>query len=654
MSADRPRRRQLGELLVEQGVLTDAQLQLALAEQKASGAPLGEILVRLGLTIGPTIGNALAEQHGGPLRTEYGLALGPAQGVGIPPETLQFNGAMASGGANMDRPRVTGEPREQDASIASLSAALDERTQELERVRIELAARDQHGMELATARADLEALQLELTQIRASHAQEFETALEQQTAERARAQLELVQRNELVDTLRQELEQVRGKQDEAVDSEQALRELRLALQQQEAELAIVKAERARVQLELVQRNELVDTLRQELEQVRGKQDEAVDSEQALRELRLALQQQEAELAIVKAERARVQLELVQRNELVDTLRQELEQVRGKQDEAVDSEQALRELRLALQQQEAELAIVKAERARVQLELVQRNELVDTLRQELEQVRGERDQTAERNLKLQLARQRAEAELATVKAEPARANQESERRANDPRTAGGVSLAKEGREVESTQAPGPQVARAGPAKEFDRRLELPQSETQNDANIGHHSLRDLELSMKQHKAELEAIATELNRAIDERAQYANRAHDLEEQLERALTQNDEVVAADNAQHDLVAVASARALRRYGPPLRIGSAQEVGSGDEGGHTRPLGAEPHIDASQVNRARVVAAPVWQIALFILLVTLALYVLLPISGSLAAAVVVLLGVIAVSCRRFVGRPRQ
>ena len=80
MSADPAHRRQLGELLVEKGVVTDAQLQVALAEQEASGAPLGEILVRLGFTRGSTIGNALAEQHGGPLRTEYGLALGPTQG----------------------------------------------------------------------------------------------------------------------------------------------------------------------------------------------------------------------------------------------------------------------------------------------------------------------------------------------------------------------------------------------------------------------------------------------------------------------------------------------------------------------------------------------------------------------------------------------
>jgi hypothetical protein len=159
-------------------------------------------------------------------------------------------------------------------------------------------------------------------------------------------------------------------------------------------------------------------------------------------------------------------------------------------------------------------------------------------------------------------------------------------------------------------------------------------------------------MKHHKAELEAAAG-LSRALDERAEYANRADDLEEQLERALTQNDEIAATEHAQHDLVTAARALAQRRYGPPLRTPSAHEAGHGQEGGHETALGAEPRIDATEVKQSRVVAIPVWQLALFIVLVSFALYVLLPISGSLAAAVIVLLGVTAVSHRRLRGRPR-
>ncbi len=104
---------------MHKGVLTDAQLEIALAEQRQNGAPLGEILVRLGFSNGPTIANALAEQHGGPLRTEYGLSMGPAtpRPTAVP--------------AGMSTP-------EQDTAIMRLRSALDEKTAELDRVQAEL------------------------------------------------------------------------------------------------------------------------------------------------------------------------------------------------------------------------------------------------------------------------------------------------------------------------------------------------------------------------------------------------------------------------------------------------------------------------------------------------------------------------------------
>jgi hypothetical protein len=118
MSAE-PARLQLGELLMRKGVLTDAQLEIALAEQRQSGAPLGEILVRLGFSKAPTIANALAEQHGGPLRTEYGLSMGPTPSGPVPIH---------------ERP----DTREQDTAIRHLRAALDEKTKELALVYAEL------------------------------------------------------------------------------------------------------------------------------------------------------------------------------------------------------------------------------------------------------------------------------------------------------------------------------------------------------------------------------------------------------------------------------------------------------------------------------------------------------------------------------------
>ena len=57
-------RRMLGERLVERGVLTERQLELAVREQKRTGAMLGEILTQLGLLTAQTLSAGLAEQGG--------------------------------------------------------------------------------------------------------------------------------------------------------------------------------------------------------------------------------------------------------------------------------------------------------------------------------------------------------------------------------------------------------------------------------------------------------------------------------------------------------------------------------------------------------------------------------------------------------------
>ena len=118
---------------MHKGVLTDEQLQIALDEQRRSGAPLGEILVRLGFSKGPTIANALADQHGGPLRTEYGMAIGPTPTgpVAVP---------------------TTVDTRAEDTAIMRLRQALDEKTAELARVYAELVqVREELNAQRATA-----------------------------------------------------------------------------------------------------------------------------------------------------------------------------------------------------------------------------------------------------------------------------------------------------------------------------------------------------------------------------------------------------------------------------------------------------------------------------------------------------------------------
>jgi hypothetical protein len=71
--------RPLGALLVERGLLTAAELDRALAEQRRSGRLLGQVLVRRGYVSGPSLVRVLAEQHG--------VGLGPTAAPKRPPST---------------------------------------------------------------------------------------------------------------------------------------------------------------------------------------------------------------------------------------------------------------------------------------------------------------------------------------------------------------------------------------------------------------------------------------------------------------------------------------------------------------------------------------------------------------------------------------
>src|SRR4051795_7847583 len=58
------KRVRIGEVLVEEGILTEQQLQRALAEQKATGRLLGEMLVEQGVIEPQVLVNALARRLG--------------------------------------------------------------------------------------------------------------------------------------------------------------------------------------------------------------------------------------------------------------------------------------------------------------------------------------------------------------------------------------------------------------------------------------------------------------------------------------------------------------------------------------------------------------------------------------------------------------
>jgi uncharacterized coiled-coil protein SlyX len=68
--------RPLGRLLVEQGLISEDELECSLAEQASTGRPLGETLVELGFVSGPALSRALAAQYGLELITEAGFGTG--------------------------------------------------------------------------------------------------------------------------------------------------------------------------------------------------------------------------------------------------------------------------------------------------------------------------------------------------------------------------------------------------------------------------------------------------------------------------------------------------------------------------------------------------------------------------------------------------
>ena len=62
--AEPPKKLRLGELLVQQGLITPDQLRIALTEQKQHKAPLGRLLVRLGFVTEAVIRDIMAQTIG--------------------------------------------------------------------------------------------------------------------------------------------------------------------------------------------------------------------------------------------------------------------------------------------------------------------------------------------------------------------------------------------------------------------------------------------------------------------------------------------------------------------------------------------------------------------------------------------------------------
>jgi hypothetical protein len=156
--------RPLGELLVEEGLISELQLELALAEQRERGGRLGEIIFRLGWIPEVPLMRVLAAQHGIDLSLAGAAGATPAgarTGVGADP-------AAGAAGATQREWRPLGRLLIEKGLIreAELEQALFEQRESSERLGRILVRRgaisvgalthalaEQHGVELTPARS---------------------------------------------------------------------------------------------------------------------------------------------------------------------------------------------------------------------------------------------------------------------------------------------------------------------------------------------------------------------------------------------------------------------------------------------------------------------------------------------------------------------
>jgi hypothetical protein len=120
-----PRRIPLGRLLVARGLLTEEQLIEGLLEQDRTGDRLGKVLIRLGFVDAPSVAMALASQHGGPLKTEYGFATGFGSGAPTGPATEPSPSVNPDPAASQPLPsdrRLTHEPAGSTVTAATIPA----------------------------------------------------------------------------------------------------------------------------------------------------------------------------------------------------------------------------------------------------------------------------------------------------------------------------------------------------------------------------------------------------------------------------------------------------------------------------------------------------------------------------------------------------
>lgn len=141
--------RPLGRLLVEQGLLDEAQLEAALAEQRQSGRRLGEILLARQLLSGAELLQALAAQHG--LELEFDPAdeqqLRPAPAADTPWRPLGRLLVESGRVSQVELDEAVAEQRRNGRRLGEILVAQGRITPS----DLTAALAEQHGVDLASA-----------------------------------------------------------------------------------------------------------------------------------------------------------------------------------------------------------------------------------------------------------------------------------------------------------------------------------------------------------------------------------------------------------------------------------------------------------------------------------------------------------------------
>jgi chromosome segregation ATPase len=370
----------LGALLVKRGLITQEQLEDALAQQKTSGEPLGAIVVARGFAAPATIAQALATQHGGLLKTEYGFATGFGAGlsspgaVGAPPVSsprIGRNGAPVvvepDTAIVVEAPPAPDPVSDRDAVREELTMASAETERLAEANERLVAARAELEQRLAKESQRATSLEHELAELRAGGGgpssddmQKWQDAvaqwqaaygeLEQRLAEREAELADLRSSVESCDAARGELERELAEARERSDS---LKHDLTDVEERRAAAEAAEAERAALEAKLAEVTARADAL--DAEAAAAKELGGSVSDEARSELEAKLAQADEQLRAAETVRAELETRLAEAGQRASGLEQQVHEAEELRRSALASEQAIGELERQVAAAQAELA-----------------------------------------------------------------------------------------------------------------------------------------------------------------------------------------------------------------------------------------------------------------------------------------------------------